>query len=128
MGFFKGVKMSYFMWKQKIVSLAIFFGLPLVNQYHHFTENPTINVVFEDSNFLDRCSNFFLVPTHYLLGARKVAKQKDKFLISSCFNYEKSFYLKTFSALTILPPSFTLGLIFKGLSKIDRDKFVISKL
>ena len=113
--------MSYFMWKQKIVSLAIFFGLPLVNQYHHFTENPTINVVFEDSNFLDRCSNFFLVPTHYLLGARKVAKQKDNFLISSCFNYEKSFHLKTFSALTILTPSFTLGLIFKELSKIDRD-------
>lgn len=107
---------------KKISEAIIFWGLPITSLYHHFSENPVINVVFENATKIEKCANFFLTPSHYLFGARFIhGTNAENFSIDQRFEYEKLFYPKALGAITVLPSSFTFGILLKGCALLDES-------
>jgi hypothetical protein len=107
---------------KKITQVAVFWGLPLTSFYHHYTENPYINLAFEEATSLEKWSNVFLAPSHYLFGARFIQGHDEQtFSIQQRFEYEELFYPKAVGSAIVLPFSYTIGICLKGLSMIDSD-------
>lgn len=105
---------------KKISEAIIFFGLPITSIYHHFVENPLINVAFENATKVEKCANFFLIPSHYLFAGKIVKENNlENFIVLQRYEYENFFYFKTLVSTLVLPPSFTIGLFLKGCSMID---------
>jgi len=107
---------------KKIGEAAVFLGLPVTSLYHHLAENPVINVYFSSGSTLEHCADFFMAPSHYLFGARKIeGTEAENFKWSYRFEYETFFYPKMISSIAVLPFSYSLGMLLKGFALIDSD-------
>lgn len=101
-------------------------GMPVVKTYHDVKESPFLNMAREEATGLEAIGDFFLIPSRYLFGGKKIQQDENGLKITPEFSYDKSDGVKTIGSILALPISELLGCTFKGaalLSKKTREDY-----
>lgn len=94
-------------------------GMPMVSTYHAIRENFFLNTRTKGAHPVESIGNFFLIPSQYLFGGKKIAVNDlstSNLEVYSPFHYDKGHWLKTAAYIVVLPVSEVLGATFKGIS------------
>jgi hypothetical protein len=105
-----------------VIAWVIFTGMPAVDLYHRFSENPHVNAVFNTDSLWDHWANTILTPCHFLCNAKKIEPDThSNYQISLIYDYDHHLFFKSLAAVALAPASYTLGMILKGIAYLNSN-------
>ncbi|MGE5196091.1 MAG: LicD family protein [Anaerolineae bacterium] len=107
---------------EKLMTLLIQTGMPVVFCYHLVIGNIFFNTAAQDAEGLEELSNEIFVPIHYLFAGRAAVKDDSEKLcyrLEQRFNYQEHFILYTSLSIAAAPTSLLAGSVVKALSYLS---------
>ncbi len=99
-------------------------GVPVVSSYHLMRENLFLNAKLDKAHPIESIGNFFLAPSQYLFGGRKIIVkdlEAAEFEVVQAFDYSRLHWLKTLVSIIALPISEVVGASLKGLAYLSPE-------
>ncbi|MBX9743825.1 MAG: LicD family protein [Chlamydiales bacterium] len=91
--------------------------VPLIYVYYAIASSLFLNSAASDATGLERAGDIFLTPFQYVFcGQLATPESEGKWIYTQRFSYENYFWVKTGTAVIILPISTALGAAIKGLA------------
>lgn len=103
------------------MALALWLGLPVVQNYHVICDNIFLNVTREDASGIEKMAGYALMPVHYLLAGKKAVPEQRSYRIVPEFDYGSHFLVKTATSFVALPLSLSVGTLLKTAAYLSKE-------
>lgn len=100
----------------KLSSLVMYFGMPVVTAYHLICGNVFLNTTAENATGLEKVADDILSPVQYLLCGKVAILKDGRYRLEQRFDYHQFLPEKSVLSIFSLPVSLPVGCLLKGLS------------